>query len=673
MYSGSFLVRCLSRVLRTLFRPTVSSRPVRARRTKLSLEELETRNVLSPVVQLPVGSGSYQVLFESGDVVVQQVDGAQLYRAPLANATGLTIEGTAAAETVAIAFSTGLSAGNPFSLNVVGGGGADAVTVNCAAGANNAVLQATGLSTVNGPGYSLALSNFPSLSVQGNGGNDTAQLDDTPGNDLAEITPSYASLQNTQSGINEVAVGFQKVTAQSTQGGNDAVWLYGTSGNDVGVMTPSYSYMENSSGGIYALAMDFTTATAIADAGGTDSVWLYDTPGNDVSVMTPTYANMQNDMGTVYATAVGFSTVTAVADSGGADTVSLSGSSGNNSLLYSPTSGSLDSSGQVNQFYGFQDVDVAGSSEQNSVTPQDSRLDESAPLQSAGASGQAPAIPVNRWSVEELLPRGLSSTGGQDSATLLAGPNTNVYVGAGTTGRLKSLTGNYVLNISDFNHVNLSGVASGLNVITLTNPAYFISSTGFVSSSTFTNQPLTRAQSLPLEKQLAEEVDPALATTTDPTTLAILLRNDVQHDITLGPNTTEWTSVDAYERYVQAVLTEQQPLICGGMQMLYTDLLDAFGLQARYVGLFGATPAIGTHASVEVLLNNQWVVMDPTFNVSFIGANGQRLSFADIQAGVPFTVSNDGMTSSPQLVIQNYPITIQQFCYRITYPPTVTN
>jgi hypothetical protein len=66
--------------------------------------------------------------------------------------------------------------------------------------------------------------------------------------------------------------------------------------------------------------------------------------------------------------------------------------------------------------------------------------------------------------------------------------------------------------------------------------------------------------------------------------------------------------------------------------------------------------------------------MDPTYNVSFIGADGTtRLSFADIQAGVPFTISRDGYTSRPQAIIETYPLTIQQFCNTITYPPTVTN
>ena len=390
-------------------------------------------------------------------------------------------------------------------------------------------------------------------------------------------------------------------------------------------MTPSYSYMENSAGALYETAMGFASATAVANSGGADTVWLYDTLGYGVTVITPTEGYMQNSIeAPTFATAVGFATTRAVADSGGADTVWMYCSAGNNSLFFCPTNGSLSSPGQVDQFSGFQDVNVVG-------------------------------------------------TGSQDSATLLDSTNAGLYVGSGSSGRLSSLSGIYVLNLSAFNNINLSGTAGGLHVITLTNLDYTIADTGFVSSSTFVTTPLTRVLALPILKQLAEKIDPALATTSDPTMLAILLRNDVGKGTTVGVNTAEWTGADAYEGYVQAIVTGQQPLICGGTQILYTDLLDAFGLQARYVDLFGATPAVGTHASVEVMLNNKWVAMDPTFNVSFMGANGQRLSFADIQAGVPFTVSSDGMTANPQLAIQNYPITIQQFCYRITYPPTVKN
>ena len=670
MYALFLFVRYVSKLLHTLLCSTDPSRAGRLRRLLFCLEELETRIVPSAVVQLPSGGGDYQVLFDSGNVVVQQSDGTQLYNAPIADATGLTIEGAAATETIAIDFSTGLS-GVPFSLSV-NGGGADKVTVNCSSGDDNVVLEVIGESTVFGPGYNLSLTNVPSVWVYGNGGNDTAQLMDTPGYDQAVLTPANATLQNIQSGVTENVFGFSSVTAHSTHGGTDAVWLYDTPGNDVGVMTPVYSYMANDTGALYATAFGFTTATTIANAGGTDTVylydttgndicgmtpsysfmqngagtdyataigfttaisvansggadsdWLYDSPGDDVAVITPTYSYMQNGVGTNYATAVGFTTTTAVAYAGGADIVWLYAAPGNEALYYSPTTGSLYGPGQVNLFSGFQDANVVG-------------------------------------------------TGSQDSANLLDSPNTDIYVGAGNTGRLNSMTGNYVLNISSFNSVDLSGAAGGLNVITLTNPAYTINSTGFVSSSTFVQKPLTRAQALPMLKQVAEQVDPALATTTDPTALAILLRNDVQKGITVGANTTEWTSVDAYERYVQAILTGQQPVLCGGTQILYADLLEAFGLQGRYIDLFAAD-GINTHASVEVQLNNKWVVMDPTFNVSFMDANGQRLSIADVQAGVPYTVSNDGVTPQPRLIFQKYPYDFQLFCYRITYPPTVTN
>jgi hypothetical protein len=568
----------LCKFLHFPFRDIGPSCSARRHSQSLGVEQLETRTVLSPVVQLPAGGGSYQIAFESGDAVIRQSGGPELYRSPISNSAGLTIKGTAAAETIQIDLRSGLPTGNQISLNVDGGGGADSVSVYCSSGNDNAILQPIGMSTVNGPNYSLSLSHCPATSVYGDGGSDSAILYDPPGNSVAVLTPAYAYVQNTQSGIFQVAVGFSVVTAYSNQGGNDAAWLYDSPGNDLAVMTPSYAYF----------ALNYTTPVI------------------------------------PYETALGFAHVTANANAGGYDTIWTYGSTGSDNLFFTPHYGYMSGSTFNNWFAGFDLTYAQG-------------------------------------------------YGGQDSARLLDSPDADIYVGTGTTGRMTSLTATYELNISAFSNVNMSGAAGGLNVITLSNLGYAISYSGFVSSSNFVHQPMARSQALVLLKQVALAVDPALASVTDPTTLAIMLRNDAHNGVRIGVTSSRWESNDAYERFVQAVLTQQEPLICGGEQILYVDLLQAFGLQGRYVDLFANDINHNTHATVEVMLGGKWVVMDPTFNVSFVGPNGQHLSYADLQAGVPYTISRDGMVSRPLLIIENYPITLQQFLNRITYVATVTN
>jgi hypothetical protein len=385
------------------------------------------------------------------------------------------------------------------------------------------------------------------------------------------------------------------------------------------------------------MAFGFSTTYVISGQGGHDAVWLYDTSASDLGVMTADYTylhggfdisdayNQYSGKFTTSETAIGFATTTAVADSGGFDTIWVYGTSAQDNLYFTPSAGTMLRSNHIDGWFsGFQTIYGQGS-------------------------------------------------GSNDSANLQTGPAANIFVGGGTTGRLTSLDAHYDVILSSFERIAATAANNVLNVMTVTNSAYSLSLAGFTSSTKFFNvQPQTRAQALVQLKQLALQLDPALATAPDPLTLALMLRNDVHNEIQVGSNSITWQGTGAYKRLLLSVLIQQEPLLCGGMQILYTDVLAAFGLQARYVALFAADN-FHNHASVEVLLNGKWVALDPTFNVSFVGQHGQRLSFADIQAGVPFTISRDGYTSRPILVIENVPVTIQQYCFSIQYPSTVPN
>lgn len=569
-------LRSLARALRSLCRNAHGSQAARRPAVRPAVEQFETRNVLSPVVELPAGGGSYLVAFESGDVVVSQSDNTELYRSAVTDSAGLTIKGTGSAEKIQIDLRSGLDTVTSLALELDGGGGADSATVFCSSGKDSVNLQPTGVSTVAGPNYSLSLSQFPLTYVYGNGG--SAILGDTPGNDRAVLTPAYAYLQNEQSNVFQQVLGFSLTAANATHGGMDAAWLYDSPDDDLAVMTPTTAYFAK---------------------------------------------NPNNVATTPYERASGFRQVTASASSGGYDTLAATGSAGNDALFFTPRSGYLRGPNFNNWFAGFEVHNVQGA-------------------------------------------------GGQDIATLQGSPDADIFTGSGVNGRLTTLTAKFELNISKFSKVVVSG-AGGLNVITLAKLNYAIAYPGFIPISNFLRGPMDRAHALVALKQIAIAVDPALARVKDPTTLAIMLRNDVHNGIRLGVTTPLWQRNDAYTRYIQAILTQQEGSICGAMQILYTDFLQAFGLKGRYVGLFANDINHNTHATVEVLLGGQWVVMDPTFNVSFIGTDGKRLSYAAIQAGATFTVSRDGMTSRPGWLLENYGVTIQQLCYRVTYPATVTN
>ena len=85
----------------------------------------------------------------------------------------------------------------------------------------------------------------------------------------------------------------------------------------------------------------------------------------------------------------------------------------------------------------------------------------------------------------------------------------------------------------------------------------------------------------------------------------------------------------SYELYRKGV--EGLPLACGSMAVLLSDGLTALGYQTRMVRLHWSNFAWkDTHVAVEVLLEGDWILFDPTFNVSF-ESHGQSLGVAGIR------------------------------------------
>ncbi len=71
-------------------------------------------------------------------------------------------------------------------------------------------------------------------------------------------------------------------------------------------------------------------------------------------------------------------------------------------------------------------------------------------------------------------------------------------------------------------------------------------------------------------------------------------------------------------------------VLCGGMAHLYHGYLDRAGIPNRIVHFASSSaPSANTHVTVEVALNEKWVLLDPTFHVRF-WHNGQALSARDL-------------------------------------------
>ncbi len=72
-------------------------------------------------------------------------------------------------------------------------------------------------------------------------------------------------------------------------------------------------------------------------------------------------------------------------------------------------------------------------------------------------------------------------------------------------------------------------------------------------------------------------------------------------------------------------------LLCGGMSDILREALVLLGIPARTVQLFeSGFRGRATHVVVEALVEGQWRVFDPTFNVTYEG-DGQALGVSQIQ------------------------------------------
>jgi hypothetical protein len=76
---------------------------------------------------------------------------------------------------------------------------------------------------------------------------------------------------------------------------------------------------------------------------------------------------------------------------------------------------------------------------------------------------------------------------------------------------------------------------------------------------------------------------------------------------------------------------------CGSYALVLARLLDTYGYPVR-IAQMKAGGVFAAHNIVEVKAGLSWIVLDPTFNVSFIRPDGRLASFADVRQNWNFYV-----------------------------------
>jgi hypothetical protein len=179
--------------------------------------------------------------------------------------------------------------------------------------------------------------------VSGTTGLDIANLYDASTDDdlVADDTSAYFDYAATGTPDPDlIATGFDQTYSYATSGGDDTSVMNGSSGVDRFTAKSTYTNLRGNSGAYFHYGTGFDESFAdvtLGGGGGTDKAFIYDDTTNDSFTGVPTQATMDyNSTGSpgVDVTANGFDEVYAYADSGGTDAAVLNGSSSTTDKFY---------------------------------------------------------------------------------------------------------------------------------------------------------------------------------------------------------------------------------------------------------------------------------------------------------------------------------------------------
>ena len=194
--------------------------------------------------------------------------------------------------------------------------------------------------SVGGSAYTARVANTETIILMGEGGDDTAALYDSPGDDVFEAAgpraggePAYAHLYG--SGFYGRAESFRYVTAVFDRGGWDRARLYDSPGDDTFFANPDYAILYGD--GFWNRVKFADRVDAYANAGGTDLARLFGSAMDDAFTGLPEWAVLSCGTGVEHR-AYGFGSVSVDASAGGNNLAKLYDSDGNDTFYAGPTS-----------------------------------------------------------------------------------------------------------------------------------------------------------------------------------------------------------------------------------------------------------------------------------------------------------------------------------------------
>jgi hypothetical protein len=219
------------------------------------------------------------------------------------------------------------------SVVIDGDSGEDTAELTGSPGDDSAVFAATG-GKLTGPDYRVMLANVAHTTLNAGDGTDVAYLTGTQGNDTFTADRNQGTLAG--DGFSLKAIGFEGLHSLSS-GGSDTAVLRDSDGAERLVAKPGDVQLYGD--GYRIQAKGFAEVTTYATPGTGDVAQLYDSRGNDTLTASPEVATL---VGTEFSlTAADFDSVAATARFGGHDEAVFLGSSGSDELMTCPQYGEL--------------------------------------------------------------------------------------------------------------------------------------------------------------------------------------------------------------------------------------------------------------------------------------------------------------------------------------------
>ena len=202
---------------------------------------------------------------------------------------------------------------------------------------------------VNGESYDFDSSRFDRITLQGNGGFDTALIHGSDDDETVRAFPDRVEIASAT--FSTIVTGFQQVDVRAGEG-NDVAHLYDSEAGD-----RLYAYEDRSTlrgAGYQNRVSGFDRVYAYADSGGHDVANVYDSSGNDRFYARPDHWTMS---GLTYQNrAIGFDRVNAHATLGGDDQAILYDTAEDDRFHSRATEASLSSVRRQTHVHGFDRV-----------------------------------------------------------------------------------------------------------------------------------------------------------------------------------------------------------------------------------------------------------------------------------------------------------------------------